>query len=459
MSPHHHSELEPFCVAITEADDGHRKGWHTSIIGEHIRFDTEGLESYCFAPSQPLAFDLMLVAAAVELCDKSRRRPKHGWHRTLCLEIPVHDPSHWMSTAVATSLCDALAFLTGDTWDIRFRSRSNAATPPNTPSLPLSMPVHAVMPYSEGLDSRAVALLMERNAPGQLIRVRLGPNRDPVAAGRQLFAKVPYTVSPLVKNTESSGRSRAFKFTALAGIAAMLANAPRIIMAESFQGAIGPALVPVAHAYEDYRNHPQFTDRMAKFLMALFGRSFQFDYPRLWSTKGETIAEALRQFGPQKFNWAATRSCWQQSRQVSLDGERRQCGICAACLLRRASLHAAGLHDAPGTFIWENLSASSFSAAAPATFDPKKITRAQREYAIAGALHMDHIAEFAGNTGNAEELAHAAYRLSQPLALSETDVAFRITDVIGRHRREWRSFVADQGSASFLNHWIKGDQP
>jgi len=75
----------------------------------------------------------------------------------------------------------------------------------------------------------------------------------------------------------------------LSGLGAYLARAERIIVPESGQGARGPALVPVGQAYEDYRNHPLFTNRMAVFPSALLGQNSRFEFPRLWYTKGETL--------------------------------------------------------------------------------------------------------------------------------------------------------------------------
>ena len=414
-----HKEAPALKISVVETDLTPAPGRRKCVIGHHIRFLTDGLANYCFARFQPVIYDLLLLAAAVEVCDKSCRRPKHGWRRDFAIDIPVHDPDRWRALSISSCLRDALQFLTGDTWEITFTARVNPVDAPEQSFLPLPVNVAAVMPYSEGLDSRAVATIITKSLNGELIRVRLGSIHDPATSKRrQPFARVPYVVKPLDKSIESSGRSRSFKFTALAGIAAFLSDAPRIIMSESIQGSIGPVLVPVAHAYEDYRNHPLFTDHMAAFLEALFGRPFKFDYPRLWHTKGETITAALE--CNSRFDWRNTRSCWQQSRQVSLEGTRRQCGICAACLLRRMSLNTAGLCDPSGTYVWEDLSGPSFTAAPDPLFDPKKITQGQREYAIAGALHMDHLAEFNLAPANAEGLAHAAYQLSTSLGLQES---------------------------------------
>jgi queuosine biosynthesis protein QueC len=320
--------MTAFNVDVVDGGRSPRTNWHACVIDHHIRFATAGLESYCFAVSNPIVYDLLLAAAAIEFCDRSCPRPQYGWGRTFA------------------SLHAALEVLTGDRWSLSFRPRVHPVEAPAQSSLQFPVNVAAVMPYSDGLDSRAVAIIMSRALDGELVRVRLGPTRDPACAGRRKpFARVPYRVSPPSRSQESSGRSRAFRFTALAGIAASLTGAQRVIMSESLQGALGPVLVPVAHAYEDYRNHPLFTNRMAAFLSALLENRVAFEYPRLWHTKAETLLEALKVAKPADLT--STRSCWQQSRQVSINGRRRHCGMCAACLLRRMSLTAAGAPEEP----------------------------------------------------------------------------------------------------------------
>ena len=61
--------------------------------------------------------------------------------------------------------------------------------------------------------------------------------------------------------------------------------------------------------------------------------------------------------------WTDTRSCWQQSRQSSVGHHRRQCGVCAACMLRRMSMFTAGIEEPAETYVWERLSAARFERA------------------------------------------------------------------------------------------------
>ena len=79
------------------------------VIGEHIQFDENRLLSYCFAEWKPVVYDMLVVAAAIEFCDRLQRRPVIGWSRDIHLEIPVHDKELWESQPVKAALLAALA--------------------------------------------------------------------------------------------------------------------------------------------------------------------------------------------------------------------------------------------------------------------------------------------------------------------------------------------------------------
>src|SRR5262249_52636425 len=148
---------------------------------------------------------------------------------------------------VLDALQETLSFLTGDRWDIAFRERRKPISPPVQGRFVLPGTQTAVIPYSNGLDSRAVGGLMQRELGDRLIRVRLGVRQAGSAgAERHPFTSVPYRVVPRQAGfVESSARSRGFKFALISGLAAYLAKAGQVIVPESGQGALGPALVTV----------------------------------------------------------------------------------------------------------------------------------------------------------------------------------------------------------------------
>lgn len=459
MTPSNHEEAGSAgpCVRVdvVEAGSRPRRGRLACEIDGDLTFSTSHLESYCLAQWKPVVFDALVVAAAVEFCDRIQRRHAQHWGRDIELRIPVHDLDRWNARAVSLALKDTLDFLTGDRWLISFVPRQMPAYVPH--QFPFDIPDEscAVIPFSEGLDSRAVAGLMHREMGDKLIRVRLGTKEFlpvPGASGmKQPFTSVPYRVKPKRGEfVESSARSRGFKFSMVSGIAAYMIKADRIIVTESGQGSLGPALVPVGQAYEDYRNHPLFTDRMESFLKALFGHDVRFEFPRLWHTKGETLAAFVRDC-TDGASWKTSWSCWQQNRHSSVAGRKRQCGVCAACFLRRLSVHAAGLTEAPETYVWENLSAPTFESGAAPAFD--RITKSQREYAIAGTLHLDHLAMLRRSKTNKGTLDLAVSQLSRSRALPEADVRTSLDRLLAQHESEWMRFLEALGPDSFVANW------
>lgn len=442
-------------IHVVETGARARRGGLQCRIGKEVEFTTVSLESYFFARWEPRAYDALLVAAAVEFADKTQHRPRLGWSRDFNLHIPVHEPDRWTDREVADSLRDVLDFLTGDRWHITFYARKDAQEPAQG-RFSLNDDVEAVIPFSNGLDSRAVAGLLERQMGNRLVRVRLGsriPKKEALSNAKQPFTSVPYFVHAGERRfVESSARSRGFKFALISGLAAFLANAPKVIVPESGQGAIGPTLVTVGHAYEDYRSHPLFTRRMERFLQALLGHAVRFSFPQLWNTKAETLRKFIDEC-PDDSSWVDTRSCWQQNRQVSVDGKRRQCGICAACMLRRLSIHAAGLREPKEVYVWEDLTASHFRAGAASSFSAQKKTAALREYAIAGALHLDHLAALPDSSANAQALDLSAFHIAQALSMTPVDVRRKLDRMLRMHGREWRNFMTSLGQNSFLAQW------
>ena len=445
-------------VDVVELGASARRHWRRCEIGENLHFDSGRLQTYCLAKWDKLAYDAFVIAAAVQFCDHTKRRPSTGWGRDFVLRVPVHDSDHWNSTEVSAALHDALRFLTGDQWRITFTKRMKSVPPPSQGNFNIPDDSCVIIPFSDGLDSRAVAGLTEFERGQNLIRVQLGSKsltRHRTGNPHIPFASIPYRVRyDNQGSVEASARSRGFKFALLSGLAAYLSQAERIIMPESGQGALGPVLLPVGQAYEDYRNHPMFTDRMAVFLLALFGHQVHFTYPRLWHTKAETLAEFVAKY-PDDLNWAQTRSCWQGQRHVSVSGKMRQCGICTACMLRRMSVHATGLTECEQSYVWEDLTATRYEDGAALSFENKKPKGAMYEHAIAGTLHLDHLAGILHASANQPGLARQVDRLSKSLGLSEEEVRTKLKRLLEKHAEEWSDFIDSLGPKSFVAQWVE----
>ena len=445
-------------IHVAERGASSPRGALRCEIGAQVAFSTESLESYFFAAWEPVAYDALLVAAAVEFADRTERRGAHMWERRFDLHVPVHDVARWQARAVSDALHDVLSFLTGDRWRIHFYPRRNAEPPAQQRLFSLPSGAEAVIPFSNGLDSRAVAGLTGRTLGGRLVRIRLGSasaDGEALARERQPFTAVPYRVRPGdALFVESSARSRGFKFALISGLAAYLAHAEKVIVPESGQGALGPALVTVGQAYEDYRSHPLFTVRMERFLKALLGRELSYVFPRLWLTKGETLRAFVDECADQ--SWSSTWSCWRQNRHVSVDGRRRQCGVCAACMLRRMSVHAAGLSEPAERYVWSDLSPVAFERGAARSYRAKgKITGASREYAIAGALHLDHLAALPDSAAHAAGLDLAAFQIAGALGIERAEAKSRLDRLLRQHSSEWEDFMRSLGPDSFVADWAE----
>jgi len=446
-------------VDVVEEGQKPRRNHLACVIETNLKFNTVGLEAYCLANWDARVFDAFVVTAAVQYCDHIKARPKTGWGRDIELRVPVHDPDLWNSSDVSERLHDALGFLTGDRWHLNFVSRKSPANQPRQPTLAMPDGSCVIIPYSDGLDSRAVAGLMEKEKGHRIIRVRLGSTQ--LGGGKDNGTRLPFALVPYrvkygeTKSVESSGRSRGFKFAMLSAIAAFLSQAEEIIVPESGQGALGPTLIPVGQAYDDFRNHPAFTQRMEILIKALFDHKVRYTFPRLWHTKGETLKSYIEQYGEQA-DWKGSWSCWRSNRQVSVDGHKRQCGICAACLLRRLSVHAAGGTEPPETYVWENLSADEFERGAAPNFNQAKARGANYEYAIAGMLHLDHLADLRHSTANRATLARRTVELSRAVSLPEEETEAKLDRLLGQHELEWKAFIESLGPQSFVARWAAG---
>lgn len=415
-----------------------------------LQFSTDGLESYSFSRWSPLVFDAMVVAAAIEFGDRVVKRPPHGWCRNISLRIPVHNPSHWNSPEILEALHEAIGFLTGDQWQISFKKRTSEVTSPKQPHLDFDFKASCILAYSDGMDSLAVGGIVANEVGRGLIRVRVGSNLPKSQRKNQPFAAVPYRIQVPNRDKETSARNRGFRFAMISAIAAYLSDAEDIVIPESGQGAIGPALIPVGHAYPDFRNHPLFTKRMESFVSALFGRHFKYTFPRLWHTKGETLKEYATLTG--NTDWGSTKSCWRSSQWSSVNGHWRQCGVCAACMLRRLSIHAAGLNDEPTNYICENLEAPTLSEAVTSSFT--KLGRAYEQYAIAGVLHLDHLADMSNTMAKPIVQRHARL-FSSALGLTADEASDKLAALLERHALEWKRYLDSLGAHSFVKKWAR----
>ena len=168
----------------------------------------------------------------------------------------------------------------------------------------------------------------------------------------------------------------------------------------------------------------------------------------------ETLAEFVANC-PDGPNWMQTRSCWQDSMRVSVSGKRHQCGVCAACMLRRMSVRAADLTECRYSYVWEDLTRSQFEDGAAPAFKTRKPKGALHECAIAGALHLDHLANVLHSSANQVGLSRQVFLLSRSLGLSEEETRTKLERLLKKHTEEWNGFIDSLGPRSFVTQWVR----
>lgn len=421
----------------------------TAEVGRHIRFNAAVLDTFDVMGCQPLHYDMLVLCAAIEFADRRWKRPLR-WRRTLEVTVPVIDLESWQKLEVLKSLHGVLNYLTGDTWRIYFVGAKDSS-PIGSRQIPLDFgktKTFAVA-YSDGLDSRAVSALS--GDQDQAVCIRIAGKRQRRKTGDSFFTQIPFKVQGY-RGHESSFRSRGFQFAAVAAIAAQLSSVARIVIPESGQGALGPVLLPLHNIYPDYRNHPTFFRKMERFITALLGYRGKFEQPRLWSTKGQTLRAFLDIPGKTERHLTSTHSCWQSRRVVNV-GSRKQCGLCAACLLRRVSLHAAGVKEARDAYVVSDLAATDASNAL-SVISLKADRDIMVEYGSVGARHLQHLAELASLPDDALRV-HAS-QIGAAIGESTQETLTKLRIMLGTHAAEWRVFLSTQGEQSFLKSWMDG---
>jgi hypothetical protein len=191
--------------------------------------------------------------------------------------------------------------------------------------------------------------------------------------------------------------------------------------------------------------HPSFTSRLSSFLNLVLGTSISHAHPQLWRTKGETLSE-LKNRGLAA-DWWLTCSCARDQRHVALDDRKVQCGICAGCLLRRQSVHAARLISDEDTFLWKDLTAETMNSVSP-----DRVTNSNDEHqAQCAVLQMHHFGRIAAYS---ERVSNCAEELSDCIGEDAAEVEQKLRRLILAHAAEWDSFRSSLGPTSFINQWV-----
>lgn len=297
--------------------------------------------------------DLVRLVTAAFLADQRVRRPSHTFTRTIDLTVQLVDPGRW-TDEVLDDIADLLAWLTGDAWSIEVEAERRTRRPARARRLPRA---EAVSLLSGGLDSFAGATITAADPSRIYFGQRDGATavkhaQDEVAAwfeahGQPIrYRRVRHGVGGPGK-VEASTRSRALLFMVLASALAEASGATRVEVPENGFTSLNPPLGPERGGPLSTRStHPATFERVNA-LMAKLRIGVVLSNPYEWMTKGELVrAGAAAMPAGYEDGAALTLSC------AKLDSGRYKggdstlnCGLCVACLVRRASFLAAGVTD------------------------------------------------------------------------------------------------------------------
>lgn len=419
-------------------------------VGQEIRFKLNVLDTLDVKGFQSVHYDMLVLCAAIEFADRRWKRPL-SWARTFHLTIPVTDFATWQKPEVQDRLRNVLRHVTCDTWHFTFVPAKNCSPiGERQRELPLAKKKSFVVAYSDGLDSLATSALASKS--DEVLCIRVAKHHQCQKSGDKFFTQIPFTVRGY-RHNESSFRSRGFQFAAVTAIAAHLSNIHQIVVPESGQGALGTVLLPLHLIHADCRNHPTFFRKMELFVKAVLGYQVQYAQPRLWFTKGQTLRAFLDLPGRGEADLTDRRSCWQEQFVVNTDGGKKQCGLCAACLLRRMSMYAAGIHEGDDTYVVSNLTATDVQEAL-AIVRPNALRDTMIEYGLTGVRHLQQLADLADVPD--DRLRADVSEIASATGASQEDTLKNLRTLLVTHAQEWRAFLSIQGEQSFLNNWLEG---
>lgn len=431
------------------------------------------LKSHTFVDDLPIATafgdvvprdcaDLVDVAIAVYAADRlCRRHPRNApcseplWQRRMHLEVPVREPERWNHGGLGDALSDLLNFLTDDDWALKFVARRPTAArfseaQPGFFADPPSMPATAAL-FSGGLDSLAGLVTRLATNPMETVVVFSGRTNKRIGAPQRILLEAlarafPQRVRSIAvrfgfdrrargayDREENSQRTRGFVFQAFGAVTARMAGLDGLAVYENGVGAINLPYTGAQLGSQATRaTHPVTVRLMSALLTQVFETPFSVELPYAFATKGE-LCDGLRSAG---LGHLARHT-------VSCDGYPQrakrapQCGVCPSCLLRRQSLHHAGLlDDDPACLYMHDI----YNAAATDAHERRFSLRA-----MDGQVHHLRQALAAAPPWDAlvtryPELEEAADALAGPNAGAAVREA--LLSLYGRYCTEWSAFAA-----------------
>jgi 7-cyano-7-deazaguanine synthase in queuosine biosynthesis len=318
-------------------------------------------------PSAP-ALDLLHLALSVYSADLEIPRSlfQSGWARDLTLHLPVSDPDLW--NEMSPLIIRLLAFLTGDDWHLNLRQAKPFVPPkPIRPKPPtLTRSVDRVALFSGGLDSLAGAIdFLEKgetvaltghygkgktNGIQRQVFESLTKTYGERAVDFMFYAQPPKQKRKGKKQTdgEQSMRSRSLLFLSIGiNVAATLGPSHPLTVSENGLISLN---VPLTNSrigsLSTRTTHPHFLGLLREVLRGL-GLHHELQTPYRYQTKGEMIARSSNRAVLADSAKLSMSCSHPEAGRFQGRAQGNHCGYCVPCLIRRASMNAAGFDDAP----------------------------------------------------------------------------------------------------------------
>ncbi|HRJ06230.1 MAG TPA: hypothetical protein PK096_04460 [Candidatus Saccharibacteria bacterium] len=329
---------------------------HHAKLGLGIGAALDDLLNQGVFPSE-IAVDLLVLATHVQIADTRLSRDSESqdsWTREIKIIVPVADPEKWQ--AATPTLKRALDFLTGDIWELHFRTKLKTATdliPKGT--LPLGgVAFDEVALFSGGLDSLIGAIDSLDAGRTPLLVSHAGDGATSKAQDnclqelRREYPKNSFNRLRLwmdlnkvnVKGSkhETTTRGRSFLFFATGILAGSgLGKEFTLRVPENGLIALNVPLDPLRLGSHSTRTtHPFYISRWNEFLKIL-GINGTVQNPYWNKTKGEMALECankslLEKVIPLSSSCSSpTKGRWQKL-------PAQHCGHCLPCLIRRAAV-------------------------------------------------------------------------------------------------------------------------
>jgi 7-cyano-7-deazaguanine synthase in queuosine biosynthesis len=323
----------------------------------------------------PRMADLLDVAMAIYAADRRSPRDFKGANtgqRCIHIRLAVREPALWSSSEMSGRLRELLSWLSEDVWSFQFVKREAAPWPAESKGFLFQLPPEhpaIVSLFSGGLDSLAGLAARAQQEPDRSLVLVSGYTNDRLRYQQRVQVQsiksawrdgglvpgkvpdirhvaVPFGIHKLEGyHEEKSQRTRALVFLTLGVAAALQAAADTLWVYENGVGALNLPLNETQLGVDNYRGvHPLSLMMVREIFELVLERTIHIMNPFLFTTKAQ-MCSALEPGGLADLV-RDTVSCDGFPQRVA---NQPQCGYCTSCILRRQSLHAAGLGDYDAT--------------------------------------------------------------------------------------------------------------